>query len=141
VFVGAADLDGAAPISTTAPGFHASAVLTAAEAKHLDGKEALFRISLDSDEDEVDGWLCYDCDGDAHRWTPAMPTCRHCGDELPEDSPTHLTSCRAYADWRARLRGDLLTEAEANDLLLLRAYCALQVVYYGRLEKVPELEP
>jgi hypothetical protein len=29
----------------------------------VDGKEALFRIALDSDEDEWDGWLCYDCAG------------------------------------------------------------------------------
>jgi hypothetical protein len=51
------------------------------------------------------------------------PACRHCGDELPEDCPPHLTSCRAYADWRARQAGDLLDEEEAGCLMLLRFNC------------------
>jgi hypothetical protein len=44
------------------------------------------------------------------------PVCRHCGDELPEDCPPHLTSCRAYWDWRARQAGDMLTEEESAAL-------------------------
>jgi hypothetical protein len=60
---------------------------------------------------------------------------------LPDEGPPHLASCHAYADWRARLRGDLLTGAEANELLLPRACRAVQVAFRDRLAKVPELEP
>src|SRR5262249_48726001 len=51
------------------------------------------------------------------------PTCRHCGDTLPEDSPTGLTSCRAYCDWRARDEGDMLGEETAAALVLYRFFC------------------
>ena len=38
--------------------------------------------------------------------------CRHCDDELLADYPPGVTSCKSYADWRARQRGDILTEVE-----------------------------
>jgi hypothetical protein len=44
-----------------------------------------------------------------------MPRCRHCHDYLPADCPQGLTSCRAYADWRARSKGDLLPGDEATE--------------------------
>jgi hypothetical protein len=70
-----------------------------------------------------------------------MPTCRHCGDTLPGDGPPHLTSCRAYCDWRARQAGSLLGEEEAGCLMLLRFYCEWAVAIRVGAEKVPDLEP
>jgi hypothetical protein len=51
------------------------------------------------------------------------PTCRHCSDTLPEDSPPGLTSCRVYCDWRARRAGDVLPEWEALVLRYYRFLC------------------
>ncbi len=70
-----------------------------------------------------------------------LPVCRHCGDTLPDDSPPDLTSCRAYADWQAKRRGDMLSEDEAGALTLLAFYCALDVAIRDGLKEVPELEP
>jgi hypothetical protein len=64
VLVGIVHANGPAPPDSSAVRVHDFATLTAADAWRLDGKEALFRIALDSDEDEWDGWLCYDCAGE-----------------------------------------------------------------------------
>jgi len=69
------------------------------------------------------------------------PTCRHCGDELPEDCPTNATSCIAYADWRARQLGDMLDEETAKALTLFKFYCAFTVALRDGLEELPHLEP
>jgi hypothetical protein len=68
-----------------------------------------------------------------------MPRCRHCHDDLPADCPQGLTSCRAYADWRARQCGDMLGEQEANDLTLYAGLCALAVAVRDGLAEVPDL--
>jgi hypothetical protein len=43
--------------------------------------------------------------------------CRHCDDPLPDDAPPAVTSCRSYANWKARQRGDML---QADDALTFR---------------------
>ena len=68
-----------------------------------------------------------------------MHRCRHCHDELPDGCPADVTSCRAYADWRARQQGDLLTAAEADDLTLCAGLCALSVALRDGLAEVPDL--
>jgi hypothetical protein len=68
-----------------------------------------------------------------------MPRCRHCLDDLPADAPPHVTSCRQYADWRARRRGDLLGPAEADDLTQCAGLCALYVSLRDGLGELPEL--
>jgi hypothetical protein len=68
-----------------------------------------------------------------------MPRCRHCHDDLPADCPATLTSCRQYADWRARRRGDLLGAAEADDLTLYAGLCALYVSLRDGLRELPDL--
>src|SRR5262245_51678622 len=45
--------------------------------------------------------------------------CRHCNAPLPDDCPPVVTSCRSYADWRARQAGDMLTEDESLDCVNL----------------------
>jgi hypothetical protein len=65
--------------------------------------------------------------------------CRHCGDDLPEDSPASVTSCRGYADWRARQMGDMLPAEEADMLGLFAGLCALDVATRDGLEMLPEL--
>jgi hypothetical protein len=70
-----------------------------------------------------------------------MPSCHHCGDELPEDCPATLTSCKAYCDWRARQRGDMLPADEADMLGLYAGLCRLDVGLRDGLERLPELEP
>jgi hypothetical protein len=72
---------------------------------------------------------------------PNLPTCRHCGDTLADDSPPDLTSCRAYCNWRARQAGDMLGEEEAIALRLLRFYCEWDAAIQRGLELIPELEP
>lgn len=32
--------------------------------------------------------------------------CRHCGEDLPDDCPEGVTSCRGYCDWKARRAGE-----------------------------------
>jgi hypothetical protein len=68
-----------------------------------------------------------------------MSRCRHCHDGLPADCPADVTSCRAYADWRARRRGDLLDGREASDLTLFAGLCALAVALRDGLAEVPDL--
>jgi len=51
--------------------------------------------------------------------THSTPTCRHCGDPLPDDAPPSVTSCRSYADWYARQAGDMLLADVADALTLL----------------------
>jgi hypothetical protein len=63
--------------------------------------------------------------------------CRLCGDELPGAPPGVVTS-RAWADWRARQRGDLLTGAEARDLLLFRGLCSLSQAIGQGNDTLPE---
>jgi hypothetical protein len=47
-----------------------------------------------------------------------------------------LTSCRLYADWRARQAGDTLSQGVTDDRALLAHYCALAVALRDDL---PEL--
>jgi hypothetical protein len=72
---------------------------------------------------------------------PSPHTCRHCGDTILEDCPAHVTSCRGYADWWAKQRGDMLSEDEAKTLTLLGFFCSLNVALRDGLELIPELEP
>jgi hypothetical protein len=65
------------------------------------------------------------------------PVCRHCGDELPDDSPPGLTSYRAYCDWRARQAGDMLGKEESKPMTLLAFICAWQVAIRDGVEVVP----
>jgi len=65
--------------------------------------------------------------------------CRHCGGPLPSDCPPDVTLCRGYADWCARRRGDMLTEAEARVLRLFWVLCELDVATRDGLELLPEL--
>jgi hypothetical protein len=69
-----------------------------------------------------------------------MPACRHCGDDLPEDCPATVTSCKSYADWRARQRGDMLPADEADALALYAGLCAFDVALRDGLEMLPELD-
>ena len=69
-----------------------------------------------------------------------MPRCRHWNDELPEDCPPTVTSCRSYANWRARQAGDMLPEDAAIDLQLIWGLCALDVGIRDGLEMPPELD-
>ncbi len=69
-----------------------------------------------------------------------MSRCRHCGDDLPDDAPPSVSSCRSYADWRARQAGDMLTEDEAVDLTLFAGLCELDVATRDGLEMLPELD-
>jgi hypothetical protein len=66
LLVGAAHGDGPAPADTSAVHVHDFATLTDAEARHLDGTPAVFRVVLDSDTDpeERDWFTCADCAGD-----------------------------------------------------------------------------
>jgi hypothetical protein len=66
--------------------------------------------------------------------------CRHCGDELPVDCPASVTSCRAYADWRARERGDMLPADEADSLMLFAGLCSLGVALRDGLDVLPDLD-
>jgi hypothetical protein len=80
-----------------------------------------------------------------HAMTPTVNTeprhCRHCGDDIPDDAPADVTSCRAYADWRARQAGDMLTDRQFADLTLYRGLCQLTLAFRHRLPTLPELEP
>jgi hypothetical protein len=67
--------------------------------------------------------------------------CRHCGDELNDDCPDGVTSCRGYADWKARRMGDMLTEGDAGTLILLAFYCAWDVALRDGLDLIPQLPP
>jgi len=69
-----------------------------------------------------------------------MPRCRQCEDELPEDCPADVTSCRSYCRWKARLVGDMLTEEQARDLELFAGLCELDVACRDGLELLPELD-
>jgi hypothetical protein len=55
------------PIDTSAALALDFATLTDAETRRLDGREALFRVTLDGDSEpeERDGFTCADCTGDA----------------------------------------------------------------------------
>jgi hypothetical protein len=66
--------------------------------------------------------------------------CRHCGDDLPDDAPATVTSCRAYCAWFARRRGDTLTTLEADSLTLWPMYCALDVALRDGLPELPDLD-
>jgi hypothetical protein len=63
------------------------------------------------------------------------PACDRCHDPLPDDAPPSLHTCRDYAHWRARAAGDTLTAAEADALMMLRVWCALdEALREGREE-------
>jgi hypothetical protein len=66
LLAGAAHGDGPAPLDTSAVRAHDFATLTDAEARRLEGKPALFRVTLDGDSDteERDGFTCADCVGE-----------------------------------------------------------------------------
>ncbi len=66
--------------------------------------------------------------------------CRHCNDPLPDDAPPEATSCKQYARWRARQRGDMLPEDECDDLTLLGGLCALLVALREGLPRLPDLD-
>jgi hypothetical protein len=66
--------------------------------------------------------------------------CRHCGDELPDDGPPDVTSCRGYANWRARQAGDMLPVDEADVLTLWAGLCAMYMATRDGLELLPELD-
>jgi hypothetical protein len=53
-----------------------------------------------------------------------MP-CQHCQDDLPDDTPPAVQTCRQYADWYARTEGDMLTQERAGALMLFREMCGL----------------
>jgi hypothetical protein len=65
LLAGAAHGDGPAPADTSAVQAHDFAMLTEAEARRLEGKPALFRVTLDGDSDteERGGFTCADCVG------------------------------------------------------------------------------
>ncbi len=63
-----------------------------------------------------------------------MAACERCGGELPDG----LATCRAYADRLACRWGDQITDAQAADLLLLRAYCAIEYALRHGREEIPE---
>jgi hypothetical protein len=65
--------------------------------------------------------------------------CRHCGDTLPDDAPATATSCKAYCDWLARLRGDMLSASEGGILTLYPFVCALDVAIRDGLEELPDV--
>jgi hypothetical protein len=65
--------------------------------------------------------------------------CRHCDDELPSDVPPHVISCKGYADWRARLKGDMLPADEADDLTLYGGLGALAVALGDGLPRLPDV--
>jgi hypothetical protein len=50
-----------------------------------------------------------------------------------------VTSCRSYADRRARLKGDLLAPQEADGLAFFACLCSLLVPIRGGLNKLPDL--
>jgi hypothetical protein len=64
---------------------------------------------------------------------------RNSDDELPDDCPAGITSCRGYCDWRARQAGDMLPAALAVDLTLFAGYCALQVAIRRGLPELPDV--
>jgi hypothetical protein len=66
LFVASTHADGPAPPDTSAVRALDFATLTAPEARRLDGREALFRVTLDGDSDteDRDGFTCADCVGD-----------------------------------------------------------------------------
>lgn len=69
-----------------------------------------------------------------------MSRCRHCEDELPDDCPLDVTSCRSYSNWKARQLGDILTEDEARDLTLFWGLCAMDVAIRDGVELLPALD-
>jgi hypothetical protein len=69
----------------------------------------------------------------------AVPRCRHCHDDLPADSPPHVTSCRQYADWRARRAGDALPPEEADAVTVYAGLCAVQVGLRQALAELPDV--
>jgi hypothetical protein len=65
---------------------------------------------------------------------------RHCGDELPDDCPTEITSCRSYANWKAKQKGDTLTEEFAVMLIMFECFFALDAASRDGLENLPDLD-
>lgn len=49
--------------------------------------------------------------------TAVRPTCDRCHDDLPDDAPPDVRTCRQYADRRARTAGDMLPADQADALL------------------------
>lgn len=73
--------------------------------------------------------------------TPTTTTaqrCRHCGDDLPEDCPDTVTSCRGYSAWQARQTIGL-DATDVHRLELLPAFCSVHVAIRDGLETLPEL--
>ncbi len=55
----------------------------------------------------------------------APQVCARCLDPLPDDAPPGLLTCREYADWVARTKGDQLTADRADALQLFWLMCGL----------------
>lgn len=69
-----------------------------------------------------------------------MPRCRHCEDDLPDDCPDHITSCRSYSNWKAKQLGDMLPEDDAVVLELFAGLCEFDVATRDGLEFLPHLD-
>jgi hypothetical protein len=67
-------------------------------------------------------------------------TCRHCGDELPDDCPPDVSSCKGYADWYAKSKGDMLPSDEADALTVWAGLCAMLVALDDGLPELPDLD-
>jgi hypothetical protein len=63
--------------------------------------------------------------------------CQLCGEAL-SGAPPGVDTCRLWADWRARQRGDLLTGAQADALLLFRWLCSLSRAIEQGSDTLPE---
>ena len=63
--------------------------------------------------------------------------CTRCDEPLPDDSPLHVLTCRAYAVWRARIAGSALSAAEADALTLLALVCELAQLRVGPAVAAP----
>ena len=60
--------------------------------------------------------------------------------KLPDDCPADVTSCRAYAEWKAKQKGDMLTADEAAMLGLFAGLYELDVACRDGLDLPPELD-
>jgi hypothetical protein len=81
---------GPGPLDTFAVCVHHFATLTDAEARQLDGRQALFLVRLDGDTEpeERDGWLCCDCEGEGE---PLRCLYLHAGCDLADTMTVRAT--------------------------------------------------
>jgi hypothetical protein len=69
-----------------------------------------------------------------------MPRCRHCEEELPDDCPADVTSCRSYCNWKARSESDMLPAWKADMLTVFAGLYSLDVAMQDGLELLPDLD-